>query len=119
MQRKTALKVANLLGAVETTLRAGRPRKRPGRSRPTSADGLYSLVGAMKADAKLLGYGWLVRERAAEVILDATPTMVGTPAHTLGVLDRDENDTRQIIRYVRAARRRIELQLSTETRSIY
>ena len=121
MRQHTAEKVQELLQAVATTLQQhGRPRMYPGcsraeavnasgqRCRPTShAARQWSLPGAMKADARTLGFNWYVREGAAHAILDATETLNGHPATALTRLDTEVYDTRAIVRIVRRAHRQL------------
>lgn len=126
MTSKTAQKVANLLGAVATTLTLhGRPRKGPGGWRPeavthhgkachptmTSRATKFSLVGALKADAKALGYNWHVREAAMWAILDAeSDAYNGGNTRSFYALDQETYDTRQLIRRVTKASKTAEKQ---------
>ncbi|MBA2726527.1 MAG: hypothetical protein H0U53_11095 [Actinobacteria bacterium] len=132
MYSKTAQKVADLMAAVETTLTGnGRPRKQPDhdrveavtdhgkRVRPTHVEATsFSLPGALKADARLLGYGANVRRFAAYAILDETYEYSGEGESALYTLDNVMLDTRQLVRLIRAARKNIELQLKAGAKSI-
>lgn len=129
MRPSTEAKVANLLAAVASTLRQGRPRMLPGcmrdeaqtstgrRIRPTHPlAAKFSLTGALKADAKLLGYGFNVREYAAWAILDETENLNGGSYPQLRRLDIETYDTRAVIRLVKAAQRTTERHLATTTK---
>ncbi len=125
MQRKTARKVVNLLLATEITLEStGRPRKQPGRPRaeavklsgkpvrPTDPYATaFSLPGALKANAKMLGYGANVRMYAAWALLDESKWYFGEDACSLSRLDDNTFDTRTLVRYCRAARKYLAEQI--------
>lgn len=128
MRHKTKQKVANLLSAVATTLEwHGRPRMLPGHSRheattvcgsrvrPTHPNAAkWSLLGAIKADAKALGYGASVRNYAMWAILDAeNDTYNGGGEGDAVRLDEDTYDTRRIVRRVKKAQRQLERELVT------
>lgn len=106
-QTRTLKKAANLLAAVESTLSYGRPRKRPGKDRPLwNSNGQFSLVGALKSDAKALGYSKTVRDTAERYIGIAA----GIFAADAAWLDEYIYDTRELQRIVHRARRNIEKQ---------
>lgn len=123
MQKRTAEKVANLLGLVEQWIKDGRPRKMPGKPRPEAisdygtpmkatlrnfwAIDKLSLPAAFKLAQQEEGYTKYVRDIAEEELLyEYSPWSW----HHLSVadIDNEELDTRELVRAARAARRYIE-----------
>lgn len=121
MTKKTAEKVADLLGLTEEYLAAGRPRKKPGKPRPQATD-IYgraittltrkidfwgvekcSLVGAFKLAAYDQMYSKNVMEWAEAAVIDALGEF-----KRLADIDNEWEDTREVQRLLRRARRRLE-----------
>lgn len=125
MRNKTAENVATLLSSVEillSTQQGGRPRMLPGYGwRPAATNSLgklcspthfralrFSLVGALKHEAKYLGFNAYERKLAAWAILDASSSWCGGDSSDLSDLDASIYDTRAIVRLVHKARRTVE-----------
>lgn len=130
MRRATALKVADTLAQVEVWLEHGRPRKRPSQyNRPEAVTtpygeatkvtkqtfwegplyGKVSLVGAFKAARLGEGYSRYIVATAEELFLrEAARDGWTLGVHQIADIDTYEPDTRQIIRYAKAARRKLE-----------
>lgn len=128
MRRATALKVADTLALVEAYLEKGRPRKLPGKPRAEAEDfygrkplrvtkwtydnelyGKVSLVGAFKAIRFGERYSYHVIGTAkALFIAEAEKDGWKTGIHEVSDIDFYEPDTRQLIRYAKAARRKLE-----------
>ena len=110
IRRKTAEETISLLSSVKVTLRSGRPRKRPNLGRPLAVNAYgkpvkptsdeavkRSLVGALKADAKLHGFSPTIEKVAAEYFLKA----FGFPYWHKGdisIIDQEYWDTREFQR---------------------
>jgi hypothetical protein len=124
MQKRTAAKVADLLGLAEAWLRTGRPRKLPGRPRAEAT--MYglttkvttrnvfdcekvSLVGAFKAARIEQGYTRTIQKYAEDALAKVAYPWTYEALGLQGIDDL-ENDTRQLIRDLRAARKNIERQ---------
>jgi predicted phage-related endonuclease len=122
MQKRTAAKVADLLGLAEEWLSIGRPRKLPGQSRAeawmyglstkvTSKNQLWidkvSLVGAFKAARLEQGYSQRI-QRYAEEELAQRCWPITYRRYGLQGIDDIEFDTRALIRDIRGARKRVE-----------
>lgn len=126
MRRETKKQVLNLLVAVAGTLELyGRPRKHPGCWRVEAETGWghsvrathpnavkWSLLGAIKADARTLGYSYHVRKNAMLALLDVD----GNPSHwgfgslneAIVSLDDAHYDNRHIVRLVKKAAKAVE-----------
>ena len=122
MQKRTAAKVADLLGLAETWLLAGRPRKLPGKPRVQATMlGLetkvlpsnflmvekVSLVGAFNMARIEQGYSRYV-QKIAENVLAGQAYPYTYEVHGLQGIDDIMPDTRQLIRDIRAARKQVE-----------
>lgn len=121
MQKRTAEKVADVLGLAEQYISLGRPRKRPGKDRPEAINdngnpvkvtksafwyiGQVSLVGAVKMACLEQGYSAQVRRYVEDYL---SMVREGKTGFTLAEIDNLEWDTRQLQRDLRAARRIIE-----------
>lgn len=129
MQKRTAAKVADLLGLTEAWLEHGRPRKMPGKSRPeamvyglpckiTRANAFYtekiSLVGAFKAARIEQGYSKTVEQDAIVEFIIASKNdhlrafVRGDITAALSLIDDEAWDTRWLRRDLRRARKNVE-----------
>jgi len=128
MRAATKKKVADLLGAAATTIEQyGRPRMRPGKPRPEATGptgkpvkwnapvvAKLSLLGALKADARELGYSRTIIRHAAEAILDVdSDDWHGGHWTAIVSLDESVYDTREIVRRTRRAQHALESELVT------
>jgi len=122
MQKRTAAKVADLLGLAEEWLKEGRPRKLPGKPRAEAT--IYglttkvttrnyfliekvSLVGAFRAARMEQGYSRRI-QRIAEEELAARSWPWTYEEFGLQGIDDLEWDTRALLRDIRAARKHVE-----------
>lgn len=128
MTKETAQKVADLLGLVENSLKAGRPRKPPGRPRPEATDlrgvpvrldkaqfwtlDKISTPAAFRLAAKEQGYSpYIVRVASEEFRWTAGYFHGSEKAYaplSLAEIDAIELDTRNLIRAAHKARTWIE-----------
>lgn len=125
MRRVTALKVADTLALVEVWLEYGRPRKRPNGDRPEALNewgqpvsptrtpvwslGKVSLPAAFQVSTKEQGYSRYVRQLAEDAFVQAAEKHGWSfGIHEVRDIDYYEDDTRQLMRYARAARRELE-----------
>lgn len=122
MTKKTAAKVADVLGLAEAYLDGGRPRKLPGKPRPEAMHiaGLptkitktnfwniekVSLVGAIKMAVMEQGYSRTVRTYAEDAIGEPWPYTYAK--YGLQGVDDLLWDTRRLRREIRSARKQIE-----------
>lgn len=110
MRRDVALRAALLLHRVELDLEGfGRPRKPPGKPRPASDLGQYSLPELLRLKAKECNYSKTVRKTAAKLIVEKYlwhPLQKTDDVNQLITnIDNWQPDTREIVRAIRRARR--------------